>query len=275
MALLLAAGYTPTQGLEIYKHEIPIIFHSNIFRRISPFRAKYADLDRYDTFHYYLGDRTLGDLGKHVVITAFRLDGGPQEQQLTTFFPSGAWHPVYMSNIPLCSGMVPPDNHLSVATAAMRTTSAPTYFPAYRSYVDGAVVAQNPSLLALSRAYAHFPDVTPENCVILSIGTGKSLKDLPAASCVNTLDWGLGQWAPTLVDLLMEATMLTTEHTLNLLLKNRYHNVDHTYDEPVLLDDVAVVDELIVQADSLDLTLAEEFIVTTFLFEGRKRMSPY
>jgi patatin-like phospholipase/acyl hydrolase len=40
-------------------------------------------------------------------------------------------------------------------------------------YADGALVAQNPSLAAVGRAYAHFRDVTPENTMVLSIGNGK------------------------------------------------------------------------------------------------------
>ncbi len=97
----------------------------------------------------------------------------------------------------------------------MRTTSAPTYFPMYSGYADGALVAQNPSLAAVGRAYgnfhilaslclfcrmlmcddicvcviryAHFPAVTPENTMVLSIGCGNSLKELKAADVSHVL----------------------------------------------------------------------------------------
>lgn len=117
-----------------------------------------------------------------------------------------------MSNIPLAHGIVPPDNDLKVVEAAMRTTSAPTYFPMHHGtllrpllvthlhphlgYADGALVAQNPSLAAVGRAYAHFPLVTPENTMVLSIGNGTTQKEISAAVGQRTLDWGLQQWAP-------------------------------------------------------------------------------
>ncbi len=132
MALMLANGYSPTQGLEIYRHNIPIIFNTNIFRRLAPFLSTYSNRHRQEVFEYYLGGLKLSDLGKHIVITAFRLDGGPDKKGNATFFPSGSWRPALMSNLPLASGLVPPDNDLECSNAAMRTTSAPTYFPIHQ-----------------------------------------------------------------------------------------------------------------------------------------------
>ncbi len=176
IALLLAQGYTPTQSLEIYRRNIPMIFQTNFFRRNAPFLPTYADKNRLEVFRYYFGDICLGDLGKYIIITAFRMDGGPETQGKATFYPSGSWRPAIMSNLPQASGVVPPDNALTCVAAAMRTTSAPTYFPIYQGYGDGGLFANNPSLSAIGRAYAHFPLVTPENTVVLSIGTGHNLK---------------------------------------------------------------------------------------------------
>jgi hypothetical protein len=72
------------------------------------------------------------------------------------------------------------------------------------------------------------------------------------------------QWAPNLVDLLMEANQLSTENTLKVLLRNRYHRVDAQLPVPVHLDDVACLNKLIEAADAMDLGDAEEFLVTTF-----------
>lgn len=88
-----------------------------------------------------------------------------KKQGNATFFPSGSWRPALMSNLPLASGLVPPDNDLLCCHAAMRTTSAPTYFPVFQGYADGGLFANNPALSAIGRAYAHFPLVTPENTV--------------------------------------------------------------------------------------------------------------
>jgi hypothetical protein len=63
----------------------------------------------------------------------------------------------------------------------------------------------------------------------------------------------------------MEANQLSTENTLKVLLRNRYHRVDVQIAFPLHLDDVACLDKLVEAADALDLSAVEEFLITTFL----------
>ena len=69
-----------------------------------------------------------------------------------------------------CILCVQPDNDMTVVEAAMRTSAAPTYFPISGGYTDGAIAANNPSIIACAKAMAHYPDVNQRNIAVLSIG---------------------------------------------------------------------------------------------------------
>ena len=142
--------------------------------------------------------------------------------------------------MPRAVGLVEPDLDLKVWDVATRTSAAPTYFPVFKGYTDGGIVANNPSIIATSKAMTHFHNVTPRNTVLLSVGAGayprhtdvfSSLKhsdgDLQSKAKSNDSlllhsDWGIRQWIPFLLDILIDGDGVTTEMVMNYLLGNRF-----------------------------------------------------
>jgi hypothetical protein len=267
MALMLAAGYAPEEAEEIYKYACPVIFAKDPWRVYNPMKAKYSPKGRMEITKAYLNeDRTLGDLKKHVVITSFRLDGnvGPMGAFISR---NGGWRPAVFSNIPKLDGKLEPDMELKAWDAAMRTSAAPTYFPSHEGYVDGAMFANNPAMLAVSKAIAHFPNVTPENTYVLSVGVG----NFPiSVETKEDLDWGIKDWVPYIFDLLMDGDSLMSELLLRYMLnspskhqnnpENRYHRIDATLPVYMELDDVSKIPLLVEIGQRLDLNDTVAFV---------------
>eukprot|EP00349_Pseudokeronopsis_sp_Brazil_P011788 CAMPEP_0202976948 /NCGR_PEP_ID=MMETSP1396-20130829/81970_1 /ASSEMBLY_ACC=CAM_ASM_000872 /TAXON_ID= /ORGANISM="Pseudokeronopsis sp., Strain Brazil" /LENGTH=195 /DNA_ID=CAMNT_0049715181 /DNA_START=64 /DNA_END=648 /DNA_ORIENTATION=+ len=195
--------------------------------------------------------------------------------------------------MPIAEGLVEPDNDLLVWDAAMRTSAAPTYFPVFHGYTDGGVVANNPSILAVSKAMAHYPHVTPKNVAVLSIGAGsyprhmnifqqvKEEGDKPLIvegqiggdfhgtngfssyqqGLLAHADWGIRQWLPFLLDLLLDGESVTTEMVMHYLLAGNkmYHRLDPRLPKNFALDDVSSMQEISDFASTLDLTTTLDF----------------
>ena len=125
---------------------------------------------------------------------------------------------------------------------AIYTAAAPTYFPIYKGYIDGGVVAGNPSMCALAQALnpetggKRLRDVT-----LFSLGTGHNPRYL------ETLDgdWGLAQWAPKLIDLMLEGSAGLADYECRQLLGKRYIRIDPLMPYPIAMDRVDKMPEMI------------------------------
>lgn len=96
---------------------------------------------------------------------------------------------------------------ISLWEAALSSSSAPTFFPANQlfinkkeySLIDGGVVANNPTVLAIATAIAS--GKKPEDIKVLSVGTGDPTREIPFSWARN---WGLLEWAAPIVDVLFD-----------------------------------------------------------------------
>lgn len=287
LTLLLGSGYNTQQCHDIYTFAAPHIFGNNPWRILNPWRAKYSDKAKQELMQHYFGERKLGDLQKTCAVMSFRLDG--RKSASRSFFDKEGWRPAVFSNMPVAEGYVEPDLDLKVWDAAMRTSAAPTYFPVFRGYTDGGVVANNPSIVAVSKAMAHYSDVTPRRIALLSIGAGhypryanlfpdKHGKDRPllvegqvADVACDHSDWGIRQWIPFLLDLILDGDSITTEMVMQYLLAGTkmYHRVDPKLPRQIALDDVNAMAELETFAMSVDLSETFSFVDKHFTYDAK------
>lgn len=236
LTLMLSCGYTPHECDEIFSFGCPHIFAYDPWRVINPFRAKYSDKNKLEIMRYYFGERRFGDLTKTCVVVAFRLDG--RKSKTHSFFNKEGWRPAVFSNMPRLAGVVEPDLDLKVWDAAMRTSAAPTFFPVFRGYTDGGIVANNPSIIGVSKTMAHFPHISQKNIVLLSIGAGQYPRHTSVLENVregsdsyfdkkgqfNPLyhaDWGIRQWVPFLLDIILDGDTIMTDLVMHYQLGKR------------------------------------------------------
>jgi uncharacterized protein len=126
---------------------------------------------------HFPGAPCLGDITKHhVLVTSFQLD----DQKLSD------WYPHFFHNYPNS-----PYLDLSVVDCALRSAAAPTIFPSHQGYIDGGMMANNPSTAAIAFALGHHgSELALADISLLSVGTGLS----PSIVKTNTSHWGVVQW---------------------------------------------------------------------------------
>ncbi len=164
-----------------------------------------------------LGDVTLGDLARRVLITTFDLDSGDDPDRATD--QARTWKPKLFHNFPGPSS----DGDAVAWKVGLYTAAAPTYFPSVDGYVDGGVYASNPSMCALAQTQdvRYGPPARLDEVVLLSLGTGTSLQYLKG----RRLNWGYAQWAKPLVSLMLDGVAGIADYQCAQILGPRYHRL--------------------------------------------------
>lgn len=238
IALGLAKKMTPSQIMDVYMNDGPKIFNRSLWHEISNLGdvtgPKYDSTNRMETVQRMLGNDRLSNYmssnkdSGHVVITAFDLINAH-----ATDAANRVWKPKIFHNVPTKSAKYSNDGSEYAWKVAMYTSAAPTYFASYEGFVDGGVFANNPAMCALAQTQDDRNDIKHQmdEIYMLSIGAGARPFHL-----VGDESWGLAQWAPKLVDLLMDGVNEVADFQAKQLLPDDHYgriNADLAVDIPM------------------------------------------
>jgi patatin-like phospholipase/acyl hydrolase len=183
---------------------------------------------------YFGKTLTLGDLKKRVLVVAFQLDNGLDGADRR-------WGPRIFTNF---EGS--PDCDELVVDVALRSSALPIGYPIYQSlaatgpgFVDGFVVANNPSMIAMCEVIDSHP---MDEMLVFSLGTGANLLGktmyLEPQMANGIAGWGYRQWLLDpkrpllLLDLLSQSSSEQVDFQCQKLLGDRYLRL-----EPVLVNE--------------------------------------
>jgi hypothetical protein len=189
-----------------------------------------------------LGDKTLSELRKKVIITSFDLEG--------IDYATGAktWKPKVYDNY----GRNNPDQMEKAVDVALRSGASPIFYPIKDGFIDGGLFANHPAMVAVSKVFHDWrygvhneeegvplPEATPgpegdpvqdnlEHLRVFSVGVGENNNYVP----VQNANWGYFNWAlnpfnPLLVvnALLRGGTKAVDFQCHNLLSHKCYHRL--------------------------------------------------
>jgi len=246
LALALALGLSPAECGDLCDEISRAVFADSPLDDLrdlgNAVGAQYSNANLKRLLAGRFGNRALGDLPKKVLICAFDLDNEPANPQTLR-----TWKPKFFHNFPGPGT----DAGERVVDVALRTSAAPTYFPIYQGYIDGGIVANNPSMCALAQALDSSTGRQKiEDVAMLSLGAGRVLHFLTARDA----DWGWAQWARPLIDLILEeGNGSIADYQCRRVLGERYHRLDPVLPEPIRLDDLERLPRLKEIAAEVDL----------------------
>lgn len=222
MALGFALGHNINNVDENFIRGIPLAFNTNPLR-LAGFYAGVCP--KYDNrkFKAFLrgvyGPTRLGELQKKVVVPTFCLDDEEPVHR--------RWRAKIFHNF----DGVDCDTNAKLVDVAMATSAVPVFFPTYDKYVDGALIANNPALVAVAQtqdARNTEPRPKMEDIVVLSIGT---IRDIYIEQ--RDAAWGYFMWSRSVFHIITERDTLVINHMAKLLMGERYHRIEPVINGPM------------------------------------------
>lgn len=254
LALGLAQGLGLQQIRDLYETKGSKIFDDSWLDNLVDLGqiagAQYDNKNLERELKSLLGQTTLAQLKKKVVITAFDMDNESPDPKKRT------WKPKIFHNFPGADS----DSAELAYKVGLYTSAAPTYFPTVDGYVDGGVFANNPSMCALTQTQDARIRNRPalSEVELLSLGTGTSLVYIPG----KRLDWGLAQWAQPLISLMLDGVSGIADYQCSKILGDQYHRLAPVFPPGVSLpiDGVKRVPDMVLFAGGVDLTATAQWL---------------
>jgi patatin-like phospholipase/acyl hydrolase len=244
----LARGLPPSQVVSVFVKTGPLIFRKTIMRTIfglfGLLSAKYGMKNRREAIRESVGDVTLGELAKNVMFSSFELDSANKFSSSDT--TPRMWKPKFFHNFP------GPDSDASALAVdvVLRSSAAPTFFPIYQGFIDGGVIANNPSMCGLAQAmHPNGASRDLGSIALLSLGVGLTPKTISSMFG----NFGLLGWGIRLIELVGAGSVGVPDYQCRQLLGDRYLRIDPVYTQNIGIDDANGIDALIAMADNVDL----------------------
>src|SRR6266540_257572 len=256
IALGLAAGKTVDELISLYLDNGDKIFDDSWLDNIIDLGgisgADYDQVNLKKILENSFGSLKLEGLAKKVLIPSFDLDNDHEDPNKRT------WKPIFFHNFPGDDS----DGDETLVDVALCTSAAPTYFPSHNGYVDGGVVANNPSMAALTQTQDPRAELNPRPALgdirMLSLGTGTILSYIKGKSH----DWGYAQWVKPLINLLTDASMGIADYQCRQILREGYHRLAPVFPPKVniMMDEWKRSKELIEFGNSADVAPAVQWL---------------
>ncbi len=237
LAAGFASGFDPRFMRQMYQGFGEQVFVDSIWDDLRDLKyilgADYSIDNLKALLERVIGETTLGDLEKKVLIATFDLKDESRDPP--------RWKPKFFHNYPDSRG----DSQEKLVDVVIRSAAAPIYFPIYQGYIDGGVSAINPSMCALAQAFNEgFLDLR-----LLSLGTGNNPRWLDEQNG----DWGVYQWGLNLVNLVMDGGSEVADYQCRQILKDQYFRLQPQLLKPIGMDEWRSTDELLEIAEAIDL----------------------
>lgn len=257
LAVGLASGMTPTDLRKLYQTCADSVFADSLLDNLKDLGnligAEYSYEPLKKVLASQFGSMKLRDLPKKVLISSFMLDNEGKSANGVR-----SWKMKFFQNFPGPES----DGDQLVVDVAVRTAVAPSYFPVYQGYIDGGVAASSPAMCALAQALGRKTGKQQlENVRLLSMGTGFNPHYLP----VRDADWGLVQWAPHLINIMLEGDIGLVDYQCRQMLEDCYLRLDPPLPVPVGLGSTKYIPQLLETANQANLEEAISWLKHNFI----------